>query len=203
MSQLLLAILLSVSMASTAALEASLPPSQITPRLWLGSSADAYNRSWLQANSITHIVTVARECEIRFPSDFVYIHAPVLDSITEDLLTLFPAMTQLLDRLLLDDQNELQFPSNHERMSLSLPSSDASMSDPFGSTMTASTSMSSPVLLVHCVSGLSRSPSIILAWLITRFSVPLIDSFKLIIQLRKIAPNRGFMFVIIRIKVQN
>jgi len=49
-------------------------------------------------------------------------------------------------------------------------------------------------VLVHCQAGVSRSPTLVVAYLMARYGQPLMDAFQLVKQRRPIvAPNFNFM----------
>jgi len=48
-------------------------------------------------------------------------------------------------------------------------------------------------LYVHCISGVSRSATIVLAFLMLKRELSLMDALKLVREKRKILPNDGFL----------
>ncbi|KAM9804410.1 dual specificity protein phosphatase 13A-like [Neosynchiropus ocellatus] len=57
-------------------------------------------------------------------------------------------------------------------------------------------------VLVHCIMGMSRSASLVLAYLMLRQRLALTDALKLLIQKRAIYPNRNFLVQLHRLDEQ-
>lgn len=148
-------------------------PSEILPKfLYLGDFFNATNMNQLKQIGITHIVdaTGNRESESTAASLGLQYHPVDIDDVeTANLMDHFPQTTELIENAW------LKFSSI----------GDSSIDDE-GSTV--------PRVLVHCRAGWSRSPSIVLAFLMKCFHWSLIDASRLVVRERPmVCPNRGFM----------
>ncbi|GAA6213857.1 dual specificity protein phosphatase 13-like [Lates japonicus] len=57
-------------------------------------------------------------------------------------------------------------------------------------------------LLVHCIMGVSRSATLVLAYLMLRQRLPLRDALKHVVQKRAIYPNRNFLSLLLKLDEQ-
>ncbi|XP_071377454.1 dual specificity protein phosphatase 13A [Centroberyx affinis] len=57
-------------------------------------------------------------------------------------------------------------------------------------------------VLVHCIMGMSRSATLVLAYLMLRRRLPLSDALKHMIQQRAIYPNRNFLSLLLKLDTQ-
>lgn len=141
---------------------------QILPFLFLGSAKASKDAEGLKALGISHIVNLAGKS--LYPDRFVYIQAHIKDS--EDVrLVLFSVSGSSL----ILSQAEL-FPS--------LPLLCAQL-DEIGA--------KGGRVLVHCLGGISRSPAVVVGYLMHRGRITYADALKLVREKRKAAhPNRNF-----------
>ncbi len=127
---------------------------EIIDGLYIGNFDDAKNKTFLQSNRITHIVSAAWELNPSFPGKYDYLHVKMSDKPTFDLTThLEPAL---------------------EFIHVALNSSGK--------------------VLVHCYAGISRSASIVIAYLIRHKKMTLSEALNLCQSKRtQVQPNIGFM----------
>jgi len=74
-------------------------PDQISEHLYLGDRYAAYNKSWLLANNVTHIVNMAAvTCQCYFPGVFKYLSISILDTVSQDISQFFSACTKYINK---------------------------------------------------------------------------------------------------------
>eukprot|EP00095_Tigriopus_kingsejongensis_P003749 maker-scaffold911_size81771-snap-gene-0.20 protein:Tk03749 transcript:maker-scaffold911_size81771-snap-gene-0.20-mRNA-1 annotation:"dual specificity protein phosphatase 19" len=134
-------------------LKPDLQVAQVTPFLYLGSQDAAGDLQVLHDSNITHILNVGFGIENRFPSDFVYFNAEILD------LPEFDIRTSL--KLTFDHIEEVRIASGR--------------------------------ILVHCNAGVSRAPTIVIAYLLRSQNSSLSNAWAQVKDARPcIRPNDGF-----------
>ncbi len=57
-------------------------------------------------------------------------------------------------------------------------------------------------VLVHCAAGVSRSPTIVLGYLMSRKGMTLREAFDLVSKQRMVQPNEGFMAQLMALELQ-
>jgi len=82
-------------------------PSLVVPGVFLGSVGAAHDKSSLDANGITHILTVAGGFPPKFPESYDYLVVDVADASCENLTSHFDACLKFIARALLDGGNVL------------------------------------------------------------------------------------------------
>ncbi|EDR24169.1 internalin-A precursor, putative [Entamoeba dispar SAW760] len=126
---------------------------KIIDSLFLGSYANAHNKSYLQEMKITHILTIGPLQPI-FPELFVYKQINIDDSVKEDISVYFEECYQFIDQA----RN------------------------------------SSGAVLVHCAAGISRSASIVIAYLMKKNKWTYEQSYSYTLKCRPIiCPNSSFV----------
>jgi len=74
-------------------------PDQISEHLYLGDRYAAYNKHWLQANNVSHIVNMAAvTCQCYFPGVFKYLSISILDTVSQDISQFFSACTKYINK---------------------------------------------------------------------------------------------------------
>ena len=148
-------------------------PAEIQPFLYLGGEQHANDLQMLDDSGITAILNVAAECERkRFEDRFLYLQLPISDSFDEDIMRYF---TQAFEFIGAQDGFRLF-------LLTFFPAFSDQARDSKGR------------VLVHCSAGKSRSPTIVMAYLISRSRWPLCDAYKFVSDKRKICPNLGFVW---------
>ncbi|KAI8362871.1 phosphatases II [Mortierella sp. GBAus27b] len=104
---------------------------EILPAIYLGPHSATRNLEELQRAGITHIVTLldsseSRILKVHHPNHFNYLQLEISDAATQNLITLFPAVKQFIDKAIIEDRGKV---------------------------------------LVNCMSGISRSPAFVVAYL--------------------------------------
>ena len=126
----------------------------IYSNLYLGGERSATSLDFLQAEGITHILSVS-EIEPQFEDHFTYLHVPFDDSENVNLL-------QYLDVTL--------------------------------NFITASLAQPENKILVHCQKGVSRSASVVTAYIMAKEKICPEDALEIVLRKRNIiCPNDGFM----------
>eukprot|EP00466_Bigelowiella_natans_P015808 jgi/Bigna1/51950/estExt_Genewise1Plus.C_40192 len=141
----------------------------IAPDLYLSGIGGAYNRSALDAAGITHILTVAESIPPRFQGSFVYKRVALKDSPTakSQLAKVLPECIQFIRKALERDDE------NHD--------DDKKKNK----------------VLVHCFEGRSRSPAVLIAYLMQTKQMSLSESLALLNKAKRGGqPNSGFMSIL-------
>ncbi|KAK3812073.1 MAG: Serine/threonine/tyrosine-interacting protein [Benniella sp.] len=104
---------------------------EILPAIYLGPYSATRNLQELQQAGITHIVSLwdsseSRILKVHHPDHFKYLQLEISDAATQNLITLFPAVKQFIDRAIIEENGKV---------------------------------------LVNCMSGISRSPAFVVAYL--------------------------------------
>jgi hypothetical protein len=164
---------------------------EICAGLYLGSRSVLDAAAHLRPRAIWHVVNCAREIflpadELR-AADATCTHLPIDDSARFDIA---PFLSQGADAIAAHLQLAQQFPSP----SLSAASAD----DESGGSSDAPASPpplhEQRSVVVHCAMGVSRSASVVLAFLIRHRTMSLVDALALVRARRFVAyPNKGFL----------
>lgn len=121
-------------------------------KLYLGNVYDANDLSFLEANNIDTIITVAHHCNISnaIKTTRRVFQYDIVDFFDEDILKYFGELTNLIE--------------------------------------------TEKCVLVHCVAGISRSATIVLAYLMTTYNMTLLEAFRFVKTRRPIInPNGSFI----------
>ena len=134
--------------------------SEVLPGLFLSGADDAYNRQFLLAEGITHVLNCAEELSARqqqYGTDVVIQHIPMEDDETPEV-----------EKQLQEAVNQLQSWYRRDYK-----------------------------VLVHCRAGISRSPTVVIAWLMLCNNMSFDDAWKKVVAARNfIRPNDYFMAVL-------
>lgn len=148
--------------------------SPITPRLYLTDYCTARNSKKLEDLGITHVISIT-ECRPDLPKVIPQtqrLHLRLSDIPEENILEHLDATTAFITAAL--EENE---------------TNKVMVSDPFGSSLT----LSFIYWQVHCVLGISRSATVVCAYLIATTNLSARESIAHVQSLRSIVcPNIGF-----------
>ena len=142
---------------NTAALQVSVPPTEVIPRVYIGDLSAAENATVLAHLGVTHILSVMRG-SVSLPStssSISYLQLPLSDSPFAELAEHLPRATAFISDALQDPRARV---------------------------------------LVHCVQGISRSSSVVCAFLIKSYGWSPAQAVQYVKSKRPIAePNSGFV----------
>ncbi|DAZ93633.1 TPA: LOW QUALITY PROTEIN: hypothetical protein N0F65_007967 [Lagenidium giganteum] len=143
-------------------------PSVILDHVILGGSTHAHDHNYLFQSGVTHIINCASQVPNKFEGEFIYLKLNLQDSMEEDLIPHFQPVAKFIRRI--------------ERLR--------------------------GRVLIHCISGkansstnlcswwwlrISRSPSLLVAYLMIDKKMRLIDAYNLVRRKRKnVQPNQAF-----------
>eukprot|EP01102_Stenamoeba_stenopodia_P003440 TRINITY_DN13446_c0_g1_i1.p1 TRINITY_DN13446_c0_g1~~TRINITY_DN13446_c0_g1_i1.p1 ORF type:complete len:254 (+),score=47.41 TRINITY_DN13446_c0_g1_i1:77-838(+) len=142
-------------------------PSEIYPFLYLGDATHATERRILDQFNIRYIVNCANDVESAFLNDpdFRYLNIQVSDEPSSYIATHFENAFEFLD----------QAKDNYDK---AVQSGDANP----------------PRALVHCMAGISRSATVVIAYCMRTHKMPLKEAVKFVKKHRSIIhPNPGFL----------
>ncbi|KAI0717216.1 protein-tyrosine phosphatase-like protein [Cerioporus squamosus] len=129
--------------------------SEIIPGLFVADLYTATSPAVLKQLGITHVVSVIREPDFRYPRNIKHLCVPVEDRTDEDLLRYLDYTVPWIRKALARQDGRV---------------------------------------LVHCVWGMSRSASVVVAYLIAVRCMSLDEALRIVRARRRIArPNSGFM----------
>lgn len=147
--------------------------SQILPFLFLGSLADAQNDDFLARNNITEIVNIST-VEYSVPESIKRHAFAAADHAAFPINQIFPECFTIFDEL-------------RKRYVKHRAGAGQSTSSPFAA----------PAALVHCEKGISRSPSVVIAYLVKSNGWSVVEAYKFVQDRRPIIePNAGFMEIL-------
>lgn len=152
--------------------------SRITSDIFMGNSRSSYDRDTLQKNQITAIVSlIAVDLGMWQGSWFTrnvaqdHLWIPCLDTSTQDLLKHFEEICDFIDKVLYPPASQLD-------------SAERDLKSP----------QSSPHVLVHCHQGISRSGTVVVAYLMRRDHKDLQDALAEVRSRRRwVKPSDNFM----------
>ncbi|PLB52261.1 putative dual specificity phosphatase Yvh1 [Aspergillus steynii IBT 23096] len=137
---------------------------QIVPGLFLGNVEASYNRDMLRQNHIDAILSL---------TDARWVQC--VDSSTQDLLAHMDSICDFIDQMAspaLQTSRSLNTQQNHE--------SNDRPSDP-------------EAILIHCDLGISRSPTIIIAYLMCKYRMTQEEAMTVVQSKQKVKPSASFL----------
>jgi len=171
--------------------------SQILPNLYLSDAMTARWGDTLNKLGVTHIISVLEE-PLTYPrttQDIKILHIPVSDDPTSDLLSYFEGATEFISDALgtveiagvntrdLLDVNDITNVLEGKTVPFPSPSAESNRQ----------LSSSKNVVLVHCLAGMSRSATIVCAYLLATTSMNTQETISFVRSKRSIIqPNYGF-----------
>jgi NDP-sugar pyrophosphorylase family protein len=148
-------------------------------QIFIGTGVQAKNWKIIRDLNITHIVNCSIEHECIFSDALKYLHCRLEDSLEENIYRDLEKACRFIDNALnygLDDNN-----------SDSDDQDDSRSRNGSGSNQQAK-------ILIHCNLGISRSSSILIAYLIRRYRLCLYSAFNYVKDKRiQTAPNQSFL----------
>ncbi|PVG04501.1 phosphatases II [Serendipita vermifera] len=172
--------------------------SQILPNLYLTDAMTARWGDTLDRLGVTHVVCVLEE-PVTYPrtkQDIKILHVPVSDEPTSDLLSYFENATEFISEAL--GTTEIAHVDKEEIEAIRdvQETLEADTNVPFPSPSLEPPPTPGPkknVVLVHCLAGMSRSASIVCAYLLATTSMNTQESISFVRKRRPIIqPNYGF-----------
>lgn len=161
--------------------------SQILPNLFLSDALTARWGDTLDRLKITHIISVLEE-PITFPrteQPLKLLHIPASDNATTDLLSFMDQTTEFIKGAI--GTNEID-QEQHEATSL-----DATAEPIDGESPMLSGPTQENRVLVHCLAGMSRSATIVIAYLLATTPMTTEEATEFVRSKRRvIRPNYGF-----------
>lgn len=171
--------------------------SQILPNLYLSDVMTARWGDTLDRLGVTHIVCVMEE-PVTYPrtkQDIKILYIPISDDVTSNLLSYFDSATQFIG----DALGPVDIPGikNDELSAINdVKSTLEGEARPFPSPVSeVMRTLSTPgnVVLVHCLAGMSRSATIVCAYLLATTSMNTQEAISFVRSKRSIIqPNYGF-----------
>jgi hypothetical protein len=194
------------------------PNCVIENQIYIGSGVQAKNWKIIRDLRVTHIINCSIEHECVFEDEISYFQLKIEDSYQENIYKcLSKALNFMQDAFdkYYEDLSKIESPSESDKKSVSTNSNSNSSSNSVCS-MSSKTKASSltdskasspervtgddrikiqpPIFLIHCNLGVSRSSSILIAYLISRYKLCLYAAFKYVKDKRlQIAPNYSFL----------
>ena len=162
------------------------PNCVIENQLYIGSGIQAKNWKIIRDLKITHIINASVEHECVFENELKYLHVRIEDSYHENIYDSLIKSYEFMQDAFSNYEKDKE--RNDGR------SSSASSTEESRSNTQTSTRSRRPVFLIHCNLGISRSSSILIAYLIAKYKLCLYSSFNFVKDKRlQIAPNYSFL----------
>lgn len=164
------------------------PNCVIENQIYIGSGIQAKNWKIIRDLKITHIINCSIEHECVFKDELKYLHLKIEDSYTENIFKIFKQSIKYVE-----EAYELYYDEliKYEKVSSCSTVSDAAS---LKSSNTEQSKPKQPVFLIHCNLGISRSSSVLIAYLIAKYQLCLYAAFKYVKDKRiQIAPNYSFL----------
>jgi hypothetical protein len=175
------------------------PNCVIQDQIYIGSAIQAKNWKIIRDLRITHIINATYEHECVFKDEIKYLHVEIEDSYDEKINITFKIALKFICEAFDNYKKSLaKEQSNHKGASDTengqRGAGAASSQIEFTSDSHNSTRIRPPVFLIHCNLGISRSSSILIAYLIAKYGLCLYAAFKYVKDKRlQIAPNYSFL----------
>jgi hypothetical protein len=177
------------------------PSCVIENQIYIGTGVQAKNWKIIRDLGITHIINASIEHECVFESEISYLHLKIEDSFTENIYPTLVKGVEFIQNVLRKYQHDLKREEDEENyyedesLSKRLSSLTTMQSDETSlSESTKTRRRRSPKFFIHCNLGISRSSSILIAFLIVQFKMCLYSAFNFVQDKRlQIAPNYNFL----------
>jgi hypothetical protein len=172
------------------------PNCVIENQIYIGSGVQAKNWKIIRDLKVTHILNCSVEHECVFQDEISYLWVKLEDNYTENIYKSLVKgckfMEAAFEKYYADMEKWEEGASTHSRSSSSSDPNGAAAGDyPNGH---HNGRPQEPVFLIHCNLGISRSSSILIAYLIYKYKLCLYSAFKYVKDKRlQIAPNYSFL----------
>jgi hypothetical protein len=181
------------------------PNCVIENQIYIGSGVQAKNWKIIKDLRITHIINCSVEHECVFKDEIKYLHVKIEDTYQENIYRVLnktlefinDAFDKYYQEIMKADSISKDVDSTNSNAN-SQSSSYANM-NVFGQqqrlySATSKENVQPPRILIHCNLGISRSSSILIAYLISRYKLCLYAAFSYVKDKRlQIAPNYSFL----------
>jgi hypothetical protein len=162
------------------------PNCVIENQIYIGSGIQAKNWRIIRDLKITHIINCSVEHECVFKDEIKYLHIKLEDNYTENIYKVFNKSIQFIDDAFEKYYTDLVRVNDKEN-GLSCGSSNGGLEN-------SSPNLQPPVIMIHCNLGISRSSTVLIAYLMSRYKLCLFSAFKYVKDKRlQIAPNYSFL----------
>ena len=151
------------------------PNCVIDKQIYIGSAIQAKNWKIIRQLHITHVINASVEHECVFKDELKYLHVEVEDSHDEKIHRTFKRALEFMNQAFEEYR-------------------EASMKDSSDFSVVVVPAACPPVFFIHCNLGISRSSSILIAYLICKYKLCLYAAFNYVKDKRlQIAPNYSFL----------
>lgn len=172
------------------------PNCVIENQMYIGSGIQAKNWKIIRDLNITHIINCSIEHECVFQEEISYLHVKLEDSHQENIYKFLTKTLRFIEDAFDKYYEEVYKSENSTNFSIDsgINSATSSKSSNMNTTLTINSKPKPPVFLIHCNLGISRSSSILIAYLISKYRICLYSAFKYVKDKRlQIAPNYSFL----------
>ncbi|OOF95803.1 hypothetical protein ASPCADRAFT_506631 [Aspergillus carbonarius ITEM 5010] len=176
----------------------------IIPGLYLGNLPALHNPILLHERNITAIVSLTTSPWVRDPTLRLAIGIspshhkclPIVDSSIQDLLFYMSDICDFIDRMACPELHACTTITEATRLPTGTGTGTEITSTSLPTNTTVNQTNSTPAewsVLVHCDLGRSRSPTIIIAYLMRKFKMKMEDAVEFVQAKQRIKPNKNFL----------
>lgn len=173
------------------------PNCVIENTIYIGSGIQAKNWKIIRDLHITHVINCSIEHECVFKDEIKYLHVKLEDTYEENIYKILDKTIQFMQEAVNKYYVDLRKyeESAHESSSAANSATNSTTNVSSGSRSSAtSTKPAPPRFLIHCNLGISRSSSILIAYLMSKYKLCLYAAFNYVKDKRiQIAPNYSFL----------
>ncbi|KAM6898830.1 dual specificity protein phosphatase 13A-like isoform 1-T1 [Lycodopsis pacificus] len=179
---------------------------EVWPNIYIGNVAVAQNKTTLLKLGITHVLNAAHSKrgsignQSFYGNGFVYCGIPADDSTHFDLDVYFKTAADFIHKAL-KSPDEFKSIIDHGSFQRSYQAEDELGLNGQPGRVCKGT-LNERKVLVHCIMGMSRSSTLVLAYLMIHRHLPLKQALQKLIQKRAIYPNRNFLALLLDLDLQ-
>ena len=175
---------------------------EIIPGLWLGDIYDAHNLVELRRRRIGSVLTCVRGVEPSFPEKLRYLSLDAMDVSEQDMAQYFESTNAFIHGVLSDETCGVDLTSAaHGVMrgnTSSISGNETQVNEgehaAAGANGNGKEEGEGRAVLVHCMQGVSRSTTVVLAYLMRHQGMRLEEALALAKEKRpRVQPNQGFL----------